>query len=199
MPLVERLPRLRRFLRLLRRDQRGQALVEFGLVFLPLALIIFGGIDFGFVFKDFISTRQGVSDAAREAAVGQFGSTSSCGLVGAGAANAQTQKLMCLVHSLMGLDSNVTRVAVDVGDSGHQGLYAGPADTNGPQPITICAQYQLHSTTGILPFINGNVATSTATDMIELSGVTTAPNSARETAFSGSWPSQCTSGPAPAS
>ena len=62
-PAPERLPRPRgRLLRALRREQRGQALVEFALVFLPLALIILGGIDFGLVFKNFISVRQGVSD-----------------------------------------------------------------------------------------------------------------------------------------
>ncbi len=52
----------------------------------PARLIILGGIDFGFVFKDFISARQGVSDAARQASVGQFGSTArNCrSLIGAG-------------------------------------------------------------------------------------------------------------------
>ena len=199
----QRRPRPRGLMRLFRRDQRGQALVEFALVFLPLCLIIMGGIDFGFVFKDFISARQGVSDAARQAAVGQFGATlpgsTNCrSLVGAGSANTQTQQLMCSVLSLVGVDQSRVRVAIDVGDSSNQNTFAGPEDTNGPQPVTICVQYQLQSVTGILPFINGKVATSTATEMIEVSGVTPVPNTAAETSFSGNWPSTCTNGPAPA-
>ena len=105
---------------------------------------------------------------------------------------------MCSVLSLVGVDQSRIRVAIDVGDSSHQNTFAGPADTNGPQPITICVQYQLKSVTGILPFINNKVATSTATEMIEVSGISPAPNTAAETSFSGSWPSTCTSGPAPA-
>jgi Flp pilus assembly protein TadG len=202
-PAPKRRPRPRDLLRPFRRDERGQSLVEFALVFLPLCLIILGGIDFGFVFKDFISARQGVSDAARQASVGQFGSTSpgsaNCrSLVGAGGANTQTQNLMCSVLSLVGVNQSRVRVAIDVGDSSHQNTFAGPVDTNGPQPITICVQYQLQSVTGIIPFINGHVATSTATEMIEVSGVSPAPNTAAETSFSGSWPTACTSGPAPA-
>jgi hypothetical protein len=202
-PAPMRRPRPRGLLGAFRRDERGQSLVEFALVFLPLCLIILGGIDFGFVFKDFISARQGVSDAARQAAVGQFGTTSpgtpNCrSLVGAGGANTQTQKLMCSVLSLAGIDQSRVRVAIDVGDSSHQNTFAGPTDTNGPQPITICLQYQLQSVTGIIPFINNKVATSTATEMIEVSGVSPVPNTAAETSFSGTWPSSCTTGPAPA-
>jgi Flp pilus assembly protein TadG len=205
-PAPKRRPRPRDLLRLFRRDQRGQALVEFALVFLPLCLIIMGGIDFGFVFKDFISARQGVSDAARQAAVGQFGTTqpggTNCRALGAGTgtANTQTKELFCSVLALVGVDQSRVAVAIDVGDSSHQNTFAGPADTNGPQPITICVQYQLKSVTGILPFINGRVATSTATQMIEVSGLSpTVPTSFYENSFSGgTWPSSCTGGPAPA-
>jgi Flp pilus assembly protein TadG len=173
--------------------------VEFALVLVPLALIIFGGIDFGFVFKDFISARQAVGDVARQASVGQFG-TATCTLSPA-PANAQTKSLMCAVHTQAGLDTSRMRVAVFVGDN-------VPADkdhfTQG-QPITICAEYQLKSVTGILkPIIDSHVATSTATEMIALSGVSPAPVSASENAFKNNkgvtipFASSCTSGPAPA-
>ena len=154
-PAPERLPRPRGLFRVLRREQRGQALVEFALVFLPLALIILGGIDFGFVFKDFIAVRQGVGDAACEVAVGQFGSNGSCGLTPT-PANMQTAKLMCTVHELDGInDESRTRVAIFVGNYAQN------------QPITICEQYALHSTTPASSVINTKVATSTATEMIE--------------------------------
>jgi TadE-like protein len=207
MRFVERLPRLRSFLRIVRRNERGQSLVEFALLAPILFGVIFGGIDLGFVFKDYIGVRQGVSDAARQAAVANFGSTTSCGLVGAGG-NATTQKLMCLVHSLDGIgDTGRTRVAIFVGDSSHKDKYLGPSDSGGgPQPITICEQYHLHSVTGITSlFINNTVATSTATDMIEVSGTaaSSAPISGAETSLKPSapnqgWPTVCTSGPAPA-
>jgi hypothetical protein len=137
-----------------------------------------------------------VGDVARQASVGQFG-TSTCTLTPA-PANAQTKSLMCAVHSQAGLDTSRLRVAVYVGASG------GAKDnfTQG-QPITICAEYKLQSVTGLLnPLINGHVATSTATEMISLSGVSPAPVSASETPFTNSkgvaiaFPSSCTSGPA---
>jgi Flp pilus assembly protein TadG len=178
------------------RSERGTALIEFALVLPILAAIIFGGIDFGFVFKDFISVRQSVGDVGRQASVGQFG-TSTCTLTPA-PANAQTKALMCAVHSQAGLDTSRMRVAVYVGDN-----QPGDKDkfTQG-QPITICAEYKLQSVTGILkPVINGHVATSTATEMIALSGVSPTPVSASENPFTDSkghliaFPSSCTSGP----
>ncbi len=47
-----------------RRDERGQALVEFAAVLLPLMLIVVGIIQFGFLFAAYV----GVSNAAREGA-----------------------------------------------------------------------------------------------------------------------------------
>lgn len=182
-----RLPWIGRRLRM----ASGQALVEFAIVFLPVCLIIMGGIDFGAIFKDVIAVRQGVSDGARQAAVGQFGASASCGLTGA-TGSASTQDLMCLVHSLDGVNNDAkTRVAIFVGDSAHQGSYVVG------QPVTICEQYQEHSLTGILSFINGNVAMATATDRVEVqaSGGLT---SGQETSLKGSWPAVCTTGPNPA-
>jgi Flp pilus assembly pilin Flp len=191
----------RRFSRVRRlvRSERGTALIEFALVLLPLALIIFGGIDFGFVFKDYIGVRQGVSDAARQSAVAQFGTNSTCfpGVASAAGGNGATAELMCTVHSLDGIDGDTrTKVAIFVGDRAHSGDFAQG------QPITICEEYQLHSVTGILPFINNTVATSTATDMIEDTppNGTTTPTSAHETPLNGkAWPSICINGPDPTS
>lgn len=166
-------------------------MVEFALVFVPIALIIFGGIDFGFIFKDVIGMRQGVSDGARQAAVGQFGTNSGCTLAGASGSTA-TKQLMCLVHSLDGINNDsITRVAVFVGDNSGSGYAVG-------QPVTICEQYQMHSATGILSFINGHVASSTATDRVEVTS-SGGLSSGQEAPLSGSWSSTCTSGPPPVS
>ena len=140
--------------------------------------------------------------AARQASVGQFGSQ-TCTLAGV-SSSTPTGNLMCDVHSLDGFgtsDDNDTRVAIAVGDTSHN----APNSTTGAyaqgQPITICEQYQLHSTTGILPFINSKVATSTATDMISTVNSSNTLSTAAETQFPGApaWPSQCTKGPPPAS
>jgi hypothetical protein len=52
------------------RDQRGAALVEAAIVLLPLCLIVFGIIEFGFVFKDSLTlssaTRAGARTASAE-------------------------------------------------------------------------------------------------------------------------------------
>jgi Flp pilus assembly protein TadG len=47
-----------------RPDERGQAMVEFAAVILPLVLLLAGIIQFGFVFAGYV----GVSNSAREAA-----------------------------------------------------------------------------------------------------------------------------------
>src|SRR3954465_14760230 len=92
-----------------RPDERGAVLVEFAIVFPLLALIVFGVIQFGSTYNNYEAVRQGVRDAARQAVVGDDGSSTSCGLTGLSTANTQTRELMCLTKSLIGL-GNTTRV-----------------------------------------------------------------------------------------
>lgn len=68
-PAPERGPRPRRRLSELRRDERGQALVEFALVALPLFLIIFGIIDFARALNYYNDLTQVAGQGARAAAV----------------------------------------------------------------------------------------------------------------------------------
>lgn len=70
-PASERLPRPRGPLGLLRREQRGTALVEFALVALPLFLILFGIIDFGRALNYYNDMTQLAGQGARFAAVNQ--------------------------------------------------------------------------------------------------------------------------------
>jgi len=67
----ERLPRPPGLLSLLRRDQRGTALVEFALVAFPLFLILFGIIDFGRALNYYNDMTQLAGQGARFAAVNQ--------------------------------------------------------------------------------------------------------------------------------
>jgi Flp pilus assembly protein TadG len=68
-PAPGRLPRPRHCLRAVRGDQRGQALVEFALVALPLFLIIFGIIDFARALNYYNDLTQLAGQGARAAAV----------------------------------------------------------------------------------------------------------------------------------
>lgn len=69
MPTPERLPRSRKYLRAIRRDQRGQALVEFALVLLPLCLVLFGIVDFARALNYYNDLTQVAGQGARAAAV----------------------------------------------------------------------------------------------------------------------------------
>lgn len=50
-----------------RRDQRGAALVESAIIILPLCIILFGIIEFGFVFKDSLTLSSASRAGARTA------------------------------------------------------------------------------------------------------------------------------------
>ena len=56
-----------------RRSERGAAAVEFALVMPLLFLLVFGIIDYGAVYADSISARNGVREAARQGVVSNFG------------------------------------------------------------------------------------------------------------------------------
>jgi hypothetical protein len=127
-----------------RERERGLAIVEFILVLPVLLALLVGVIDFGFLFNDVISVRQGARDGGRQAAVGKFGSDNSCSLTGfSGHPNAQY--LFCLTKSRDGLDDADTRVAVIVGEGG-----PGPPVYAIGKPVTVCEQYRMRSITGVL-------------------------------------------------
>lgn len=114
--------------------ERGAAAVEFAIVLPLLLLLVFGIIDFGRSFNDYISLRQGVRDAARQAVVGEF---PGCGSGNAG--------LICTAKQRIGLDPAKTTVSI--------GLPSGYAVGS---PVVVCATYPLSSTTGLLgPLLNG--------------------------------------------
>ena len=52
-----------------RGEQRGASVVELALIVTALSLLLFGIIDFGFVYNDYVSVRQGARDGARVMAV----------------------------------------------------------------------------------------------------------------------------------
>lgn len=123
--------------------ERGASLVEFAFVLPILAMLVFGMVDFGVAFNDYISLRQGARDGARQAVVARFGPTTSCDLASP-PPSTQTQQLMCTTKDRVGLDQADTRVKVIV----------DPAYGVG-DPIVVCAQYPISSVTNLFPFLNG--------------------------------------------
>ena len=174
-----------------RREDRGAALVELTLVLPILTLLVFGMVEFGIAFNDNLALRQGVREAARQGAVGNFGPAPTtgapCHLTGAATASTNMKSLMCLAKSRIGLDSTKTRIKVLSGasDFSSTGTFA-KADS-----IIVCAQYPLNAATGLFSSIIGDPVLRTKTSMrVELSDVVATPG--EETAPTGSDWSWCT-------
>jgi Flp pilus assembly protein TadG len=173
------------------RGESGVAMVELAIVLPILLLLVFGMIEFGIAFNDDITLRQGVREAARQGAVGNFGPTfttgAPCYLTGALAASTNVKDLMCLTKSRIGLDSTQVRVKVLSGASDFltTGAFA-KADS-----LIVCAQYPLKAVTGMFSGIIGDAILRTKTSMrIELTDVIA--TAGEETAPAGGDWSWCT-------
>jgi Flp pilus assembly protein TadG len=86
-------PRSRLSRRLVRRDQSGAALLEFVLVAIPFFFILYGLIAFGMM----LALKQGVTNAASEAARSAVGSSNAT--TAAAAAKATVQQRLSWAHS----------------------------------------------------------------------------------------------------
>lgn len=115
-----------------------------------LLILVVGIIDFGLVFNDVISVRQGARDGGRQASVGEWGTDTSCPLYGASGSD-QAKALMCFTKGRDDVPDHRTRVALIVGDGS-----LGPAYAVG-KPIAICEQYLMKSITGIMPALTNPV------------------------------------------
>ena len=74
-----------------RRGERGASAVEFALVVPILVALLLGILDYGIIFTDSVSTRNGVREAARKCVVSNFGTGSCAGATMASLA-CQTKK-----------------------------------------------------------------------------------------------------------
>jgi hypothetical protein len=152
-----------------KRGERGAALIEFAIIVPVLFSILFGIIDWGNVYSNYLSVRGGTRDAARQASVGTFGGNSSCSLTNAGG-NTQTQQIMCLAKSRIGISDSNLRTDVIVDSAGY---------TVG-NSIVVCAEYPATSLSGFMqPFLNGHFVTAKVQMRIE-SVAGTAPTSGQE-------------------
>ena len=153
-----------------REKSRGAALLEFALVAPLLLLLLFGVVEFGFVFNDYQSVRQGVRDATRVAVVNNVPNCS---------AGDATDDLICYVEERVGLVGD-TRVRVDVTAAN----VAVPGDRGS---VKICVQREIRSVTGMLsPFLNGRYIATEVTMRVER-GNEPAFVDRSESPASGSW------------
>lgn len=158
--------------------ESGASAVEMALVAPVLVLLLAGVMDFGLVFNDLMSLRQGVGAGVRQGVVAQPGSTTSCSLSGAAAATTDTKKLMCLTKSMVGMDPATTRTKV-----------AFPGSKLKGGSLIVCAQTPLDSATSVFdPLLNGALK---AKVQMRIEQNLSAYSNASETALSGADWSWC--------
>jgi Flp pilus assembly pilin Flp len=164
------------------RGEEGAAVIEFALVTPLLALLIFGIIDFGTIYNDLHGLRSATRDAARNAAVTNWGTDSSC-LVAGSAVAAPASRIICDVKQKAGLGNNL-RV----------GVWA-PGGWQVGATLRVCAQSRMSSTTGITGvFIEGRAMTVKVEFRIELPLPAGTTFSAGQEQPITSWPNSCVTG-----
>jgi hypothetical protein len=189
VPRTERCPAERSRRSRLRRDQEGASLVEAALVIPVLLLLLFGIIDWGNIFNDYLAVRQGARDGARQAAVstaptppggGAWGCPST-GITQSG----DGYSLVCFTKDRVGLDQTKTRVSVEFTPQSQAPKYA-PG-----QGVVICAQYPATSLSGFFkPFVNGIILTTKVEIRIEQPS-STFTSGVQETPLTPTWPASC--------
>jgi hypothetical protein len=120
--------------------------VEFALIVPVFMLLVMGIIDFAMAFNDYNSLRSGVAEAARQAAVGNY-STSSC-------TGTSTQELVCMTEARTDLDPSRVRVRIDL-----------PTTYTVGESVKVCAMYELESVTGMFDAVLENKAIKAETEM----------------------------------
>ena len=151
--------------RVLSHSEDGASLVEFALVSPLLILLLLGLIDFGLIYNNYQSLRQGARTAARDGAVAEFGTSNSCGLTFSGGGSAPSndiQDLMCQVKSQVGL-GNTTRVKVIFVDTTGNPWVEGSTAFAVNNGLTICAETPLSSASGFFRALFTNKYLSTKT------------------------------------
>jgi TadE-like protein len=178
--------------------QGGAALVETAICIPLLVLLLFGIIDFGAVFNDYLSVRQGTREGARTAAVNTTPLAPNGGPWIEGT-NCTTQSLVdslmnavtagdgydlvCFTKDRLGLDESKTRVSVWFNPQ------VNPTYAEG-QGVVICTQYAASSISGVLnPFIQGHILSSRVEIRIE-QPTNSFQKPVSETALT-SWPAAC--------
>ena len=158
-----------------RRDgERGAALVEFALILTLFFLLIFGMIEFGVDYNNYIAVRNGTREGARMGVVNDLNNAPSCKIAGAtvtppaspASATDYMNALICKTKSRIGLNTGSTKVQI-----------LAPNPTIGGT-LQICASFPVGSVTGLVaPFVSGKKLVSSVTMRLEQVPKYTAYNS----------------------
>jgi len=163
-------------------------MVELAIILPLLLLLVFGVIQFGITYNNAITIRQGTREAARQGAVGNFGSTTSCSLTGvSGSPSSDVQKLMCLAKQQIGLNYANTRVKIMSGSAD----FTSDGTFQKGEALIVCVEYPVDKFAKFVsPVLGGAVLKSKTAMRIETS-YSNAETGGQETALSGGW-SWCT-------
>jgi Flp pilus assembly protein TadG len=162
-------------------------MVELAIILPIFLLLVFGVIQFGITYNNLITLRQGTREAARQGAVGNFGSTSSCSLNSA-TGSADIQKLMCLSKQQIGLSYSKTRVKVISASAD----FSTTGTFQKGEAIVVCVQYPVDAMAKFVSPVLGTAVLKTKTSMRIETSYTTPETAGEETALSGSSWSWCT-------
>jgi Flp pilus assembly protein TadG len=146
-----------------RGDQRGAALVEFALIVTLFLMLVFGTIEFGLDYNNYIAVRNGSREGARMGVVNDVSNSPSCTIAGATVtppaspsnATDATNALICKTKDRIGLKSSSIKIQIVAG--------VNPGDS-----LQICASYPVGSITGLVaPFVAGKTLVSKVTMRLE--------------------------------
>ena len=170
-------------------------MVELAIILPIFLLLVFGVIQFGITYNNLITLRQGTREAARQGAVGNFGSTTSCSLTGvSGSPSSDIQKLMCLTKQQVGLSFANTRVKVMSGSAD----FTSSGSFQKGEAIIVCVEYPVDAMAKFVTPVLGSAVLKTKTSMRIETSYSTTETGGQETALSGGNWGWCTvSGAAP--
>jgi TadE-like protein len=159
-------PRRGRNARRARRDS-GATLIEFAIIAPLLFALVFGIIDFGGVFNDWISLRQGARDGARSAVTGRVGTEQDCFIAPGSPAipnNGEMEALICLVKERTDLPDEDIRVAIDI-EGGNTAYVNATDDPTAKTSIRVCVMADARSFTGFYAGILDDLVLNTSVQM----------------------------------
>lgn len=132
----------------------GAAAVEFALIVPILLLLLFGIIDYGLLFNNALSVKQGVREAARQGVVGNYGP--SCSMTFTVTPSANMHKLACTVVDRTGAVTGTTYVKIKLPEGWVKG-----------KPLVVCEMVQSTGLTGMTPMPDAGMVNSKVEMSIE--------------------------------
>ena len=131
-------------------------------IILPIfVVLVFGLLEFGITYNNYISLRQGTREAARQAAVGNFGTSNDCSLTLQQTPSPDIEDLMCLAKRETGLDFSQTRVKVITGNTD----FTSDGTFTKGDSIIVCTEYPVDAAGKIVSPLLGGAILKTKTSM----------------------------------